>query len=88
MVGKETLFSTSYTNVTPFITATNDAGIYHINIGANTLSSYSDIKSGGMIDCTKYISAFGIGACSWIVIPDTVVVSTDASSFSGRYTPG
>jgi hypothetical protein len=88
MVGKETLFTTSYTNTTPAIIATNDSAIYHLDIGSNFLSSYTDIVSGGSISCTKYISDLGIGACNWLMIPDTVIVSTDASSFSGRYSPG
>lgn len=80
-VGEMTEFTPSITNNTPAVLPDAIAGIYHIDIGTNTLASYRQFE-GENITCTKYIGESGSDMCDWVKSPDTSIISLWGNAFS------
>lgn len=86
IIGQETGFETHTQNMgIPYI-PNNLQEIYHLQIGNSQKAAYKNFSSNGTIHCTKYVNAIGVGLCNWIFDPDTSVIVTDATAFSGVYT--
>jgi hypothetical protein len=85
-VGEVTDFTPSLVNTTPVVLPDALLGIYHIDIGSNTLAEYSDFQWENIV-CTKYIGDTGSDVCNWVRSPDTSIISLWWSAFSWMYTP-
>lgn len=84
-VGDTVDFSTTYAHATMAPAPQTPRALYSLYIGDNTISSFTDFSSSSPISCTKYASNIGIGECNWLDIPDPVMLSTEALTFSGKY---
>ena len=78
-------FTTGYAHTTSAPTPTQPRAIYSLLIGGGSYASLQSFMSPSTISCAKYSGSFGMGECSWMSLPDTAIISTDALSFSGVY---